>query len=138
MDEISGGVKPSAGGGGETQEPGGFFAFRRDGKLNVWEIYKLHGPICRAARKRAIASAHARFSKRTARNTYKDPLSRKPRRQCRPIFALTFVSLAFRSLDWVQVIHEGLIYEKRGRGKIYEEIFSAVSSFSRWSGLLHY
>lgn len=30
---------------------------------------------------------------------------------------LTFISLAFRSLDWVQVIHEGLIYEKRGRGK---------------------
>lgn len=39
------------------------------------------------------------------------------------IFALTFISLAFRSLDWVQVIHEGLIYEKRGRGKIDEEIY---------------
>lgn len=36
---------------------------------------------------------------------------------------LTFISLAFRSLDWVQVIHEGLFYEKRGRGKIDEEIY---------------
>lgn len=66
-----------------------------------------------------LASAHARFSKRTARKKIRIHSPRVG--NVKTIFALTFTSLAFRSLDWVQVIHEGLIYEKRGRGKIDEE-----------------
>lgn len=52
-----------------------------------------------------------------------DPHSRISCQERQTATALTFVSLAFRSLDWVQVIHEGLIFEKRGRGKINEEIY---------------
>lgn len=38
-------------------------------------------------------------------------------RVCVRARVLTFVSLAFRSLDWVQVIHEGLSCEDEKKGK---------------------
>lgn len=38
-------------------------------------------------------------------------------RVCARARVLTFVSLAFRSLDWVQVIHEGLSCEDEKKGK---------------------